>query len=97
MYRVEIAPVDDFDKVIPLEITKKYEIFSFHFLTFIRLKLRSNDIWQLSPLKFEKIKHGFKTLAECGDIRGVDNTSSFQYQISISFPFAPSNPRGQLI
>jgi hypothetical protein len=59
MCRVEIARVDtsyecagqvriwlwsiDFDKVIPLEITKKYEIFSFHSLTFIRLKLRSND------------------------------------------------------
>jgi hypothetical protein len=25
----------------------------------------------------EKIKHGFKTLAECGGIRGVDDTSSF--------------------
>jgi hypothetical protein len=24
----------------------------------------------------EKIKHGFKTLAECGGIRGVDDTSS---------------------
>jgi hypothetical protein len=30
-------------------------------------------------LKLEKIKHGFKTLAECGGIRGVDNTSSFKY------------------
>jgi hypothetical protein len=28
-------------------------------------------------LKLEKIKHGFKTLAECGGIRGVDDTSSF--------------------
>jgi hypothetical protein len=27
-------------------------------------------------LKLEKIKHGFKTLAECGGIRGVDDTSS---------------------
>jgi hypothetical protein len=26
-------------------------------------------------LKFEKIKHGFKTLAECRGIRGVDGTS----------------------
>jgi hypothetical protein len=91
MYRVEIAYVDtswecaghvriwlwsiDFDKAIPLE--KKNEIFSFHSLTFIWLKLRSNDFWQLSPLKLEKIKHGFKTLAECGGIRGVDDTSSF--------------------
>jgi hypothetical protein len=29
-----------------------------------------------SPMKFEKIKHGFKTLAELGGIRGVDDTSS---------------------
>jgi hypothetical protein len=29
-------------------------------------------------LKLEKIRHGFKTLAECGGIRGVDDTSSFQ-------------------
>jgi hypothetical protein len=29
-------------------------------------------------LKLEKIKHGFKTLAECGGIRGVDDTSSFR-------------------
>jgi hypothetical protein len=28
-------------------------------------------------LKLEKIKHGFKTLAECGGIRGVDDTSIF--------------------
>jgi hypothetical protein len=28
-------------------------------------------------MKLEKIKHGFKTLAECGGIRGVDDTSSF--------------------
>jgi hypothetical protein len=28
----------------------------------------------------EKIKHGFKTLAECGGIRGVDDTSSFLKQ-----------------
>jgi ADP-ribose pyrophosphatase YjhB (NUDIX family) len=27
-------------------------------------------------LKLEKIKHGFKTLAECGGIRVVDDTSS---------------------
>jgi hypothetical protein len=27
----------------------------------------------------EKIKHGFKTLAECGGIRGVDDTSSLYY------------------
>jgi hypothetical protein len=26
----------------------------------------------------EKIKHGFKTLAECGGIRGVDDTSSYR-------------------
>jgi hypothetical protein len=32
-------------------------------------------------LKFEKIKHGFKTLAECGGIRGVDDTSSFLYAV----------------
>jgi hypothetical protein len=25
----------------------------------------------------ERIKHGFKTLAECGGISGVDDTSSF--------------------
>jgi hypothetical protein len=56
---------------------KKYEIFSFHSLTFIRLIMLSNDFWQLSPLKLEKIKHGFKTLAECGGIRGVDDTSSY--------------------
>jgi hypothetical protein len=45
-------------------------------------------IFELSPLKLEKIKHGFKTLAECGGIRGVDNTSSsffFQY---ITKPFS---------
>jgi hypothetical protein len=30
-------------------------------------------------LKLEKIKHGFKTLAECGGIRGVDDTSSHVY------------------
>jgi hypothetical protein len=30
-------------------------------------------------LKLEKIKHGFKTLAECGGIRGVVDTSSFMY------------------
>jgi hypothetical protein len=42
------------------------------------LKLRFNDFWQLSPLKLEKIKNGFKTLAECGGIRGVDDTSSFK-------------------
>jgi hypothetical protein len=30
----------------------------------------------LEQLKLEKIKHGFKTLAECRDIRGVDDTSS---------------------
>jgi hypothetical protein len=29
-------------------------------------------------LKLEKIKHGFKTLAECGGIRGVDDTSSLK-------------------
>jgi hypothetical protein len=91
MYRVEIAPVDtsyecagqvqiwlwsiDFDKVICREITKRYEIFSFHSPTFIRLKLRSNDLRQLSPLKLEKIKH----LAECGGIRGVDDTSRLKY------------------
>jgi hypothetical protein len=28
----------------------------------------------LSPLNLEKIKHGIKTLAVCGGIRGVDNT-----------------------
>jgi hypothetical protein len=60
-----------------LKLQKKYEIFSFHSLTFIRLKLQSNDFLQLSPLKLEKIKHGFKTLAECGGIRGVDDTSSY--------------------
>jgi hypothetical protein len=27
----------------------------------------------------EKIKHGFKTLAECGGIRGVDDISSTDY------------------
>jgi hypothetical protein len=36
---------------------------------------------QLSPLKLEKIKHGFKTLAECGGICGVDNTSSFKIMV----------------
>jgi hypothetical protein len=30
----------------------------------------------------EKIKHGFKTLAECGDIRGVDDTSSLKNKYS---------------
>jgi hypothetical protein len=34
----------------------------------------------------EKIKHGFKTLAECGGIRGVDDTSS-----SLMIWFAASN------
>jgi hypothetical protein len=90
MYRVEIARVDrnaqvkfEFSygpliltKLSLLKLQKKYEIFSIHSLTFIRLKLRSNDFWLLSPLKLEKIKHGFKTLAECGGIRGVDDTSS---------------------
>jgi hypothetical protein len=28
----------------------------------------------------EKIKHGFKTLAECGGIRGVDDTSSLKIE-----------------
>jgi hypothetical protein len=32
-------------------------------------------------LKVEKIKHGRKTLAECGGIRGVDDTSSFIYEL----------------
>jgi hypothetical protein len=36
--------------------------------TFIRLKLL---------LKLETIKHGFKYLAACGGIRGVDDTFSF--------------------
>jgi hypothetical protein len=27
----------------------------------------------------EKIKHGFNTLAECGGIRGVDDTSSLKF------------------
>jgi hypothetical protein len=30
-------------------------------------------------LKLEKIIHGFKTLAECGGIRGVDDTSSLLF------------------
>jgi hypothetical protein len=30
------------------------------------------------PLEIGKIKHGFKTLAECGGIRGVDDTSSLK-------------------
>jgi hypothetical protein len=29
----------------------------------------------------EKIKHGFKTLAECGGIRGVDDTSSSSFDL----------------
>jgi hypothetical protein len=29
----------------------------------------------------EKIKHGFKTLAECGGIRGVDDTSSLKLHL----------------
>jgi hypothetical protein len=56
------------------------------------LKLGFNDFWQLSPLKLEKIQNGFKTLAECGGIRGVDDTSSFSmicidgtYVVIISF------------
>jgi hypothetical protein len=28
----------------------------------------------------EKIKHGFKTLAECGGIHGFDDTSSYVYK-----------------
>jgi hypothetical protein len=43
----------------------------------------SNDFWQLSPSKVEKIKHGFKTLATCRGIRGVDDTSSFIFVIMI--------------
>jgi hypothetical protein len=66
-----------------LILTKKYEIFSFHSLTFIRLKLRSNDFLQLSPLKLEKIKHGFKTLAECGGIHGIDDTSSLKLAVDL--------------
>jgi hypothetical protein len=31
-------------------------------------------------LKLDKIKHGFKTLAACGGICGVDDTSSFFVQ-----------------
>jgi hypothetical protein len=29
-------------------------------------------------LNWKKIKHGFKTLAECWGIRGIDDTSSFK-------------------
>jgi hypothetical protein len=36
----------------------------------------------------EKIKHGFKTLAECGGIRGVDDTSSLHYNIRIFILFS---------
>jgi hypothetical protein len=32
----------------------------------------------------EKIKHGFKTLAECGGIRGIDDTSSLNISASAS-------------
>jgi hypothetical protein len=32
----------------------------------------------------EKIKHGFKTLAECGGIRGVDDTSSLLCLINLT-------------
>jgi hypothetical protein len=45
----------------------------FHSLTFIGWNCWSNDFWQLSPLNLEKIKHGFKTLAAYGGIRGIDN------------------------
>jgi hypothetical protein len=43
----------------------------------------SNDFWPLSSLKLEKIKHGFKTLAESGSICGIDDTSSSYY---LKFP-----------
>ena len=42
-----------------------------HFLTFAGLM-----IFDSYPLKSEKSKHGSKTLAACGGIRGVDDTSS---------------------
>jgi hypothetical protein len=38
----------------------------------------------ISSLKLEKIKHGFKTLAECGGIRGVDDTSSLLQTVHLS-------------
>jgi hypothetical protein len=52
----------------------------------------------------EKIKHGFKTLAECGGIRGVDDTSSFYVRYlwqhftfsSIFFFFLPYDPASWL-
>jgi hypothetical protein len=33
----------------------------------------------------EKIKHGFKTLAECGGIRGVDDTSTLLFEVVFDF------------
>jgi hypothetical protein len=39
--------------------------------------LKLQKVWNLQfPLNLEKIKHGFKTLAACGGIRGFDDTSS---------------------
>jgi cobyrinic acid a,c-diamide synthase len=36
------------------------------------------------PLEIKKkIKHGFKTLAECGGILGVDDTSSLSFSLLI--------------
>jgi hypothetical protein len=58
-------------------------------------------IFQLSPLKLEKIKHGFKTLAVSGGIRGVDDTSNFCYVIGLFsfclkiFRILSSDPLGQ--
>jgi hypothetical protein len=33
----------------------------------------------------EKIKHGIKTLAACGGIRGVDDTSSFYSNVQPAY------------
>jgi hypothetical protein len=54
------------------------------------------DSYIVSFLKLEKIKHGFKTLAECGGIRGVDDTSSLKFLLQTnSNRIGTSHPKGK--